>query len=247
VTAPRRPFFLSWLKLAEHLVFPSTCRLCSAFLDEPGFKIVCRECWAGVRPAGVPFCPRCGRFYAGGAAPSFCQDCLDFPSPFTLHRSCGFYEGKLRDIILLFKYKRMRILGQGLAAFIQRSLAGESVLWKEVDAVVPVPLHPRRKRERGYNQALVLAAEVAGFKGLDLLDKCLVKIRNAPPQASLEARARRENVRGAYRTAREKNLRGKIILLVDDVYTTGATLRECARVLKKAGAKEIRAITVAQA
>lgn len=245
--ASRKTFFFSWLKLAEHLFFPSFCKLCSAFLEKPGEKVVCRACWEEVQPAAAPACPRCGRFYAGVEAPRLCPYCLASPSPLAFHRSCGRYEGKLKEIILLFKYRRMRILGRDLAAFIHRSLDGEENLWRGVDWVVPVPLHPRRKRERGYNQARVLAAELAKLRRIKLLDGRLVKIRNAPPQASLEAKDRRKNVRGVYRALRVEDLKGKVVLLVDDVFTTGATLAECSRVLRRAGAKEVRAVTVAQA
>jgi len=247
VIVSRKPSFFSFFKLGEFLFFPSFCKLCAAFLDKPGEKVICRTCWEELRPAAFSGCLRCGRFYAGSESPPLCPNCLASPGYLTIHRSCGRYEGKLKDIILLFKYKRMKILGRDLAAFIHRGLDHEKDLWRGIDAVIPVPLHPRKKRERGYNQAKVLAAELARLRGFKLLDGPLAKIRNTPSQASLEANKRQDNVRGVYRTVSEKDLKGKVVLLVDDVFTTGATLGECSRVLKRAGAKEIRAVTVAQA
>ena len=120
-------------------------------------------------------------------------------------------------------------------------------LWNGLDLIVPVPLHARRARERGFNQAGVLARELGKLRGIPVETGVLRKVRNAPPQTSLERAGRRTSVRGAYRAARPERVRGRTVLLVDDVYTTGSTLRECAAVLAAAGAKEIRAVTVAQA
>jgi len=113
--------------------------------------------------------------------------------------------------------------------------------------IVPVPLHRRRKWERGFNQTEVLAKELGRLTEFPLETDVLKKIRNIPPQTSLELDERARNVKDAYQTAKEERIQGKIILLVDDVYTTGSTLRECASMLKRAGAKEVRAVTVAQA
>jgi ComF family protein len=153
----------------------------------------------------------------------------------------------LKDLILLFKYRHFGILGKNLARFAYEVLAEEEDLWWDVDAIIPVPLHPKRKKERGFNQARVIAKELARIKGVELVERCLVKIKNIVPQTSLEAEQRKKNVRGAFRVKGEERLKGKIVLLVDDVYTTGSTLKECSRVLRKAGVKEVRALTVAQA
>jgi ComF family protein len=110
-----------------------------------------------------------------------------------------------------------------------------------------VPLHPRRIRERGFNQARVLGEELGRIKGIPIEASVLKKVRNSPPQTSLTQEERMGNVRGAYDIVHKEKIRGKIVLLVDDVFTTGSTIQECAIVLKKAGAQEVRAVTVAQA
>ena len=148
---------------------------------------------------------------------------------------------------MLYKYRRLSVLGKGLADFAFQALGGDDELWWGVDGIVPVPLHPRKKRERGFNQARVFAGELAKLSGLDLIDGALIKVRKLPPQTSLEADERAENVRGAYLVRRKEMVRGKVLLLADDVYTTGSTLKECSRALLSAGAKEVRAITIAQA
>lgn len=112
---------------------------------------------------------------------------------------------------------------------------------------MPVPLHPKRKRKRGFNQAQVIAQEIARLKGIKLIKKSLAKIKNTPAQTSLDREHREENVKEVFRVRRERKIQGKVVMLVDDVYTTGATMEECSLELKLAGAKEVRAITVAQA
>lgn len=237
----------SWAKLVELVFFPSFCRLCGGLLEKPGERVVCTDCWGKVRPHRSSICPSCGRFYEGAGESHICRKCVDRRPPFCVHRSCGRYDGTLKDMVLLFKYRRFSILGKGLARFAFQTLGGDEELWRGVDAMVPVPLHPRRKRERGFNQARVFAGELAKLKGLDLVDGALIKVRNVPPQTSLEAGDRAENVHGAYLVRREERVRGKVLLLADDVYTTGSTLKECSRTLLAAGAKEVRAITIAQA
>ena len=116
----------------------------------------------------------------------------------------------------------------------------------EADVIVPVPLHSHRLRERGYNQAALLAREMARQCGLLLDEQTLVRQRATAPQVELDVRQRKENVRGAFST-RCNALIGRNVLLVDDVCTTGATLEACAQVLREAGAREIRALTAARA
>jgi len=127
------------------------------------------------------------------------------------------------------------------------TLRKDEDLWMGVDLIIPVPLHRRRRWERGFNQAEVVAREIGKRAGITLARNVLRKIRNSPPQTTLEREERAENVREAFAVVRKEFLRGKVILLVDDVYTTGSTMGECARILLQEGAAEVRAITVAQA
>ncbi len=142
---------------------------------------------------------------------------------------------------------KFRVLGKELAHFIHRALGKDEMLWWNVQTLVPVPLHPRREKERGFNQARIMAKELAKIKRLELSEGILQKQKNIPAQTSLEAEERKKNVRGAFKVKRGEEIEGKVLLLIDDVFTTGATLTECARVLREAGAKEVRALTLAQA
>jgi competence protein ComFC len=234
-------------RLAELLLFPSFCKICREPLEKGGERVVCAACLARLAPRSGPACPRCGRFEAGSGGGHLCARCLGEEPAFSLHRSCGAYGGTLKDVILLFKYRRFAPLSRPLAAFAAGSLATEGALWAGADFLVPVPLHPSRRRERGFNQARLLARDLGALRGIGLLDGALVKTRNAPAQAGLRASDRERNVRSVYAVKRPGRIEGRTLILVDDVTTTGATVRECARVLMAAGADEVRAITLAQA
>ncbi len=244
---PFRRLVSSAEKFVEVLLYPSFCEICRAFLERPHEKVICRECQEKIKPWAYSYCLCCGRFFEGAGEPHLCRDCLERTPPFVKHRSCARYEGIIKDVILLYKYRGFEILGQYLGDFVGRTLGVEEDLWPGVEAIIPVPLHPAKEKKRGFNQARVLARRLSKIKNIKLIEKRLVKVKNIPPQTSLEADERARNVRGAFRVRKPEELQSKIVLLVDDVYTTGSTLRECSSVLKKAGVKEVRAVTVAQA
>jgi competence protein ComFC len=145
------------------------------------------------------------------------------------------------------KYRKYSSLVKGLSEFVLRSRGNDEDLWWGVEALIPVPLHPGRKKERGFNQSGLLAKEISRHKNIPVLDRIIKKTRRGPPQTSLSAVNRIRNAKGAYVVDSAERIEGKIVLLIDDVYTTGATLKECSRVLLKAGAVEVRALTIAQA
>ena len=175
-----------------------------------------------------------------------CQTCLTHPPSFTLHRSFGKYEGILKEIILLFKFKGKRILGRKLAYFAYNVLKLNKE-FLESEIIIPVPLHPKKERERGFNQCEVLALELAKLTNKKFFKNILIKIKNTPPQSILNLRERKNNVKGAFYVKNNSFIYNKNILLIDDIYTSGCTILECSKVLKKAGAKKIFALTLAQA
>ena len=234
-------------KLAEILVFPSACRRCGKLLEQPGERIVCPPCLNLLVPCPAPYCTRCGRFFDGDGEPHACAACVEARAPFSVHRSAARYEGAVKDVLLLFKYRSLRPLGRPLAGFVHAALRGANALWADADFLVPVPLHRRRRRERGFNQAEVLAEELSRLSGLPVQARLMRKILPVRPQTSLRSDERRTNVRGAYRVVRPDDVGGKTIILVDDVFTTGSTMRECALMLRRAGAKDVRGLTVARA
>ncbi len=134
-----------------------------------------------------------------------------------------------------------------MASFARRTFEKEEALWWGTDALLAVPLHPKREKQRGFNQACILAKELSKLMNIDYQEKALVKVKNVMPQTSLEAKERRKNVTNAFQAAKNAEIKEKTFVLLDDVYTTGATIQECSRILKKAGAKDVRALTIAQA
>ena len=134
-----------------------------------------------------------------------------------------------------------------MARLVYQGLKKDDRLWWGVEVLIPVPLHPARKKARGFNQSRVLARELGEIVNIGIIDGVLVKPVNVPPQTTLTAKERRKNIKGAFKVRDKAKIKDKTILLVDDVLTTGATIQDCSTVLINAGAKEVRGITVAQA
>jgi len=204
---------------------------------------VCARCWQAILPLTPPLCDRCGdslrTWRVQDGSLSLCVRCRRSPSAVDRARAIGMYEGPLRAIVQALKYDARRSLGRPLAALMRER--GRDLL-ESASYVVPVPLHPSRRRERGFNQALDLARPL----GLPVVG-ALRRIRATATQTSLPASRRHKNVRDAFVvTRRGLSLRGTIVVLVDDVSTTGATLDACARVLKDVGVLEVRALTAAR-
>ena len=222
------------------------CAACAAVLERPLASPVCDACWRAVARLTPPCCVRCGDAIASWrAVDPLCVRCRRQPPPFSLARSVGRYDGSLRRIIHAFKYGRRRLLSEPLGALMAR--AGPDVL-AGADAVIPVPLHPVRAWQRGFNQA----DDLARMLGLPVW-RVLRRRRHGPPQAGLPAARRHANVRGSFTLTRlagwpaRRTLRGSIVVVVDDVMTTGATTAECARILREAGVKSVRVLTAARA
>lgn len=228
-------------------VFPSFCRICGRALEEPGEKIICGRCLDRVEFHRGPVCPVCGRFYQQPAAEGYpCGQCLEQTPPFSRHRSLGPYSGRLKEALLLFKYKGCEVLGRVLGGMAYEHLAADG-LFEGLDFIVPVPLHRKREKERGFNQAELLGRALSDRSGVPLLLGVLIKVRYTPAQVSLEAADRETNLRKAFTVRKAGKITGRTVLLVDDVFTTGSTLRECAAELSRAGAREVRALSLARA
>jgi ComF family protein len=219
------------------------CAACRTPLDEPTRGPVCGACWAGVVPITPPVCDTCGDPLASwrviSLAHARCPRCRRRATRVTRTRALGAYEGPLRDIVHALKYDRRRSVARPLAAAMRHR--GADVL-DGADVCVPVPLHPLRRYTRGFNQA----EELAQGLGLPMV-RALRRVRSTPPQADLPEARRHGNVRGAFRIRRSASVQGLVIVLVDDVSTTGATLDACAAALLAAGAGEVRGLTAAKA
>ncbi len=239
------------------VLFPSDCRICGTPLVKISRLPVCQECLDAMPAIGGGVCSICGeRLFssyavAGAAGEPRCGLCRRIEPPFARAAAYGSYESGLRELIHLLKYGGLRpaanVLGRMLAdaiATLAPELPADSV------AVIPVPLHRTKRRQRGFNQAELIARAAMKISSRgDRLHLCagvLERRRDTASQIGLTSHQRRENLRGAFGVAQPELLKGREVLVVDDVYTTGATVSECARVLRRAGATKVWVATVAR-
>ena len=234
------------------LVFPATCRICGGILDTGSVIPFCHACIEALtQTLPEPLCAQCGRpivsaAAAEGTSQPQCHLCRNGRYAFDFARSFGAYTTRMARAILLLKYGNVAPLGvwfaRRLAGLMERQPADFAA-----DAVVPVPLDRGRLRERGYNQAELIAKPLARMLGIPFRSYLLVRTRPRPNQLRLTRRERWETVRGAYATHKTAQVDKLRLLLVDDVFTTGATLDACSRALKGAGAAQVACLTVARA
>ena len=234
------------------ILFPSDCRICHVPLTNIAILPVCEPCLAQIVPLDGPLCQICGEklFHASAEAEDkpLCGICRRVGAHFRRAAAYGAYEGALRDLIHLFKYNGVRPAGKVLGDLLKQT-AGAMAL-PECLIVVPVPLWSGKRTARGFNQAEAIARSFMAFQSsssIQLDTSILVRTRETASQTGLTRYQRRANVRGAFAVLKPAKVKGRSILVVDDVMTTGTTAGECARVLRRAGAKEVFVATVARA
>jgi len=236
----RSPLKRLALTLLEFFL-PRLCLFCGAAVGEGAKQAVCPECAGQIQWAASPLCLCCGKVFPSREGEDrLCGSCQKEPPPFSRARAAAIYHGPPAEAIKRFKFNRALAYLPVMQEWL-RPLAGEMAA--QADLVLPVPLHPRRLQDRGFNQALMLAQ---GLADLPVERDLLIRVRHTRPQVELNPQERRENVKGAFAVSRPERLKGKRVLLVDDLFTTGATARECARALRKAGARQVEIITVAR-
>jgi len=232
------------------LILPAHCAACGAPSPPDRRWLLCDVCGRALADLlARPYCPLCGR-HAGPhtSGPEGCLFCRQYPVLFDGAVRVGPYEGVLKTLILRCKHEPRVSLARVLGRLLADRLALTD--WADrIDHVVPVPLHWSRRIRRGFNQARAMAGElvraVPASRGVS--GWALVRTRPTPHQTLLPASWRRKNVRGAFRARRRANLEGRSVLLVDDVLTSGETIAECARALKKAGVAEVYVAVAATA
>jgi ComF family protein len=225
------------------VVFPSCCPACGALLAHPASGPLCQACWASLPRHRSASC-RCGLPLLPGRAE--CGRCRRGRQPFAAGASLGPYEGPLRVLLLQLKFAGRRRAAARLASLLLEDAAVGRLLATS-DLLVPVPLHPRRLRERGFNQSALIAQELARRAGRPVSTGALVRRRDTAPQSGLRAAERRRNVRDAFVVGQRAGIAGRVVTVVDDVVTTGATARACALALAEAGAAELRLLSAARA
>jgi ComF family protein len=231
------------------LAAPAPCRICEETLVTASRVPVCQSCLDRMPRLDEPICARCGRFFPSGVpaavAEPLCQLCRRDIYAFNCARSFAIYERETVKAITLLKYEAVSPLG-GWFADRLLELAARHPALQSADAIVPVPLHPARQKERGFNQAELIARPLARKMGKPLRSWLLVRTRPRPDKLRLSRKERWRIVRGAYSTRQGSQVDNLRVLLVDDVFTTGATLDACSRALKQAGAASVVALTVAR-
>lgn len=230
---------------AVSLLYPATCTICRQHLRAGEY--LCDACEAKIARIVPPFCETCSEPFDGSINTAFtCANCahraIHFDAAVAAYRGRGI----VRDVIHQFKYNRQIHLRHVIARWLCAALDDERLRNIQFDLIVPVPLHPARQRERGFNQASVLAELLSAQTSIPC-KPLLKRMRYTTTQTALDRSERMKNLHNAFRLRKNADVRGLRVLLIDDVLTTGSTLSECARILKRAGATSVHAATAARA
>ena len=231
-----------WLTAALDLIFPPLCPVCRELLGDGRRDPLCGTCWGRLSRIGPPWCRCCG---VPLTIDGQCGTCRSRPPRFAYARAAARYGDEVREAIHAFKFAGRRSLADPLGDLLA-DLGLSALPGPRPDVLVPVPLHRRRQRDRGYNQALLLARRLEQHWQIPVAAGVLARRAATAPQADLDAVARRRNVRGAFVALDPAAIVGRHVVLVDDVFTTGATVGECARCLTRAGASVVGVVTVAR-
>jgi ComF family protein len=231
------------------LVHPQACAVCGRSVESRHDGVACAMCWQATRLLADDdtLCWKCGALSRASVTKDRrrsirCRQCDD--DAFTAARACGAYEGALRASVV--QLKREPHITRRLALLMLEVQKREPL--NGADLIVPVPLHAQRERERSFNQALILARELARLSGLPIDEHSVLrKVHTERHRAGMDSIARRKSVAGAFEVRHRDLIMGKRVLLIDDVFTTGATVSACAAALKEAGAEEVLVLTIARA
>jgi ComF family protein len=238
--------FQTWSRAALGLVYPEVCQLCKSARASAAEGFVCVKCWSQIRFIRPPYCERCGLPFEGDLTTKFnCTNCYELELHFTSARSAVVARTVVLEAIHRFKYSRALWFENFLAGLLVRE-AAPVLSGGNWDLIVPVPLHPLKLREREFNQAARLAMPLSQATQIPLKQNILRRINPTATQTLLNRGQRAANMKNAFIVPGGKILANKRIVLVDDVFTTGATTNACAHSLRKAGAAEVCVWTVAR-
>lgn len=240
------PAATSWTEAALGFIYPGFCQLCHDTRATAADGYVCATCFQRVRFVKPPFCERCGLPFPGDITTAFeCANCRDLELYFSSARSAVVATDVVLEVIHHYKYNRALWFEPFLADLLIRASASE-LTRDRWDALVPVPLHPTKERDREFNQAQRLATRLSRATGIPLQGDCLRRIEPTRTQTALTRDERAKNVQRAFAARPNLQLNGARVVLIDDVFTTGATTSACARILTKAGAGDVCVWTVAR-
>ena len=236
----------TWLEAGLALIYPPVCQLCGERRAPAREGLVCSSCWSKVRFIQPPFCQRCGLPFEGNLTTPFeCANCRDLELHFCSARSAVAAAGVMLEAIHRYKYQRALWFEAFLADVFLRQ-AVPALRTERWDLIVPVPLHSTKRREREFNQAERMAGHLGRALVIPLNKTLLLRVVPTRTQTLLTRQQRAANVQRAFAPRRGRRLNGERVILVDDVFTTGATTNACARVLRDTGAGEVCVWTVAR-
>jgi ComF family protein len=236
----------TWRDALLGFIYPESCQICREARATPAQGYVCAQCWQGVRFIKPPFCERCGLPFPGEITAAFeCSNCHGEELAFSHARSAVAARGVVLDAIHHYKYSRALWFEPFLADLLLRAALPE-LKSGSFDAVVPIPLHPVKQREREFNQAARIGQHLAEALGISLREDCVRRVRPTITQTRLSRAERADNVRRAFAPVPGARLHGERVILLDDVFTTGATTSACARILRDIGAGEVVVWTIAR-
>ncbi len=236
-----------FLNVLADIVYPKTCLVCKRQLGELACidNLVCTQCWDKIKRNAPPFCRSCGRQLQKPIIQNICPACVRKQLHFDRAFSPCVYEGTIKELIHAFKYRGKDYLGATLAGLMAAFIEEYALPMDILDLIIPIPLHKTRLREREFNQAQILSEHIARRFGKKTSYDSLARLRLTKTQTELETGERLLNVKGSFTAIKKEDVKGKNILLVDDVLTTGSTCSEAAYALKDAGANIVFVLTLA--
>lgn len=229
------------------LLFPHNCILCSQYVPDKSSPQLCPRCLATIEFNGPPFCLRCSRHLEIYTPQGLCPTCLKYPIAFDSAWGAINYNLSAQKLLHLFKYHQKTSVRKIFRYFLNEFFERYKIPWNEFDYSLPIPLHPVRLRERGFNQSQLIAEIIQQDHGLPMRTDGLARLRPTEPQSLLGQKERWTNLEGAFTIKRSFNINSNSILLIDDLLTTGATASAAAKALKDAGAQKVGLLVVALA
>lgn len=235
-----------------NLIFPLDCRICEKPIRESKGYSICEDCFQTIELIDKPYCVKCGKpfvistniFKQDGEI--LCVDCKGKKYSFEFARSVGIYHGVLKECIHLFKYYGEKKIAESLGELLIDYLAKSQEFKKKIDLIIPVPLHKSDLKKRGFNQSFLLGRVIGNYFSIPVKEEVLIKKKLTPSQVNLSKKEREKNILRAFSVERAEEIKYKNILILDDIFTTGSTVEECAKELMKAHANNIFVLTLAR-
>ncbi len=234
-----------------NFVFPLDCKICKKPIRESKGYSICEDCFKTIELIEQPYCIKCGKpliptdFFKQNRE-IFCLDCKIKKYSFEFSRSTAIYDKALKKCIHLFKYYGEKKLAKPLGKLMVDYLLKNGEFENKLDLIIPVPLHKNDLKKRGFNQSVLLGKVIGDYFSIPVKESVLVKKKLTSFQINLSKKEREKNILGAFSVEKPEEIKGKNILILDDVLTTGSTVEECAKELMKARAKNIFVLTLAQ-